>query len=200
MKQSIIISVLLLVILAAIGVILVFDIGRNGAAVEVKSFADCVEAGYPVMESHPRQCKTPATTFTEVIATTTPTTTPAVVTPVTHATSTATSTISNLIKVTEPTSKAVVQSPLKITGSARGQWYFEASFPLELVDANGKVIAEAPAQAKGSWMTTNFVPFEASLTFTKPTTKTGILRLMNSNASGDPERDLKLEIPVTFSQ
>ena len=38
------------------------------AKVEVQSFDDCVKAGYPVLESYPRQCKTPdGKTFTEDI-------------------------------------------------------------------------------------------------------------------------------------
>lgn len=42
----------------------------NGTACvrQIRSFEDCVEAGYPVMESHPRQCRVPGgPTFTEVI-------------------------------------------------------------------------------------------------------------------------------------
>jgi len=38
----------------------------NTCAPEVYSFNDCIKAGYPAMESHPRQCKTPdGRTFTE---------------------------------------------------------------------------------------------------------------------------------------
>ena len=55
----------------------------------------------------------------------------------------------NLIKVTEPTPNQVISSPLSISGQARGTWYFEASFPVVLEDANGKVLAQIPAQATG---------------------------------------------------
>lgn len=33
----------------------------------IKSFDDCVAAGYPVMESYPRMCKVDNTTFVEKI-------------------------------------------------------------------------------------------------------------------------------------
>ena len=46
-----------------------------------------------------------------------------------------------------------VASPLTITGKARGGWYFEASFPVQIKNASGTVIAEGPAQAQGEWMT-----------------------------------------------
>lgn len=42
------------------------------------------------------------------------------------------------IHVTAPVAQALVQSPLTVSGTARGTWYFEASFPVRLVDTDGK--------------------------------------------------------------
>lgn len=105
----------------------------------------------------------------------------------------------DLIQIDAPGGNAIVQSPLAVVGTARGQWYFEASFPIELLDANGKQLAEVPVQAKGDWMTTEFVPFEVELTFASPTTKTGTLVLKNDNPSGLPENEKEVRIPVQFS-
>src|SRR3989344_944214 len=105
----------------------------------------------------------------------------------------------DLIQVDAPKAYAVIASPLTVTGKARGSWYFEASFPVRLLDANGTELAVTPAQAKGEWMTEDFVPFEATLTFNTPTTKTGTLILHNDNPSGDPAYDKEIRIPVTFS-
>ncbi len=104
----------------------------------------------------------------------------------------------NIIKLEEPLPHTLASSPLLIKGKARGQWYFEASFPVILKDANGKIIAQAPAQAQGEWMTTEFVPFTATLTFSKPATTTGTLILQKDNPSGLPENDDSIEIPLTF--
>jgi hypothetical protein len=106
---------------------------------------------------------------------------------------------SDLIVVTSPTQNSTVSSPLTVTGRARGSWYFEASFPIELVnESTGLVIARGIAQAEGEWMTTNFVPFKATLTFPRPATTTKAqLILRNDNPSGDPERDKSVIIPVT---
>jgi len=39
-----------------------------GPVSKISNFEDCVNAGYPIMESYPRQCKTPdGRTFTEII-------------------------------------------------------------------------------------------------------------------------------------
>ncbi|MFA5966943.1 MAG: Gmad2 immunoglobulin-like domain-containing protein [Patescibacteria group bacterium] len=92
----------------------------------------------------------------------------------------------------------LISSPLKITGRARGNWFFEASFPIQLLDQNSKRLAEVVATAQGDWMTTDLVPFTAELTFTTPAGDTGQLVLNRDNPSGLPENDAQLIIPVRF--
>ncbi len=108
--------------------------------------------------------------------------------------------IANKIKVTIPLPDEAVKSPLTVSGEARGTWYFEASFPIELVDTNGKRLAVTPAQAQSDWMTENFVPFTATLTWssTSTTATSGVLILHKDNPSGLPEHDEELRIPVKF--
>ena len=71
---------------------------------------------------------------------------------------------------------------------------------MRLLDANGQELAVAPAQAKGDWMTNDFVPFEVELNFSAPKTETGTLVLEKDNPSGLPENANKLEIPVRFAK
>lgn len=91
-----------------------------------------------------------------------------------------------------------VASPLTVTGRARGYWYFEASFPAELLDGNGNQLAIQPAQAQSDWMTVDFVPFSVTLTYPTPATATGTLMLRKDNPSGEPANDDFLAIPVVF--
>lgn len=122
----------------------------------------------------------------------------------TSTTPAATSTVSirtqkqNIIQVDNLPDNTLIQSPLTVTGKARGTWYFEASFPIELRDGNGVLLAQTPAQAQGDWMTINSVPFSATLTFNQPTTPQGTLILRKDNPSGEPQYDDQLVIPVTF--
>ena len=103
------------------------------------------------------------------------------------------------ITVATPVANSLVTSPLSITGTARGTWYFEASFPVQLLDASGTVIAEHYASAQGEWMTENFVPFSDTLVFTPQTPgTTGTLVLKRDNPSGLPENDAEVRIPVRF--
>jgi hypothetical protein len=104
----------------------------------------------------------------------------------------------DLVHVNAPLPGAKIGSPLTVTGRARGNWYFEASFPVRLLDANGNEIAIKAAQASGDWMTTEYVPFSVTLTFAQPTTPTGTLILQKDNPSGESQFDDSVSIPVTF--
>lgn len=104
----------------------------------------------------------------------------------------------DLIKVEKPKFNEAIESPYTVAGQARGMWYFEATFPVKLIDSNGNILAETYAQAKSDWMTTEFVPFESELVFEKPSTKTGALILQKDNPSGLPENADEIAIPVRF--
>lgn len=104
----------------------------------------------------------------------------------------------DLVYVEGPLPGTKITSPLVVTGRARGNWYFEASFPVKLLDGNGNQIAIAPAQAQGDWMTVDYVPFSVTLTFAQPVTATGTLILQKDNPSGEPQFDDLVSIPVTF--
>lgn len=106
--------------------------------------------------------------------------------------------ISRLIQVANPLPNQKVASPLKVSGKAVGNWYFEASFPVMILDANGEKLGVVPAQAQGEWMTTDFIPFEATLAFEKPATPTGTVVFLKDNPSGLPENDNSISIPVSF--
>jgi hypothetical protein len=103
------------------------------------------------------------------------------------------------IRVTSPLPDETVTVPITVKGEARGTWFFEGSFPVSFMLSDGRVIAGATAEAKGEWMTEDFVPFEAVLVFPVPAGMTsGSLILSKDNPSGLPENDAKVVIPVKF--
>lgn len=106
--------------------------------------------------------------------------------------------IPDLIELRTPLPNAILQSPLTLEGRARGPWFFEASFPVYLIDAAGDTIAVVPVQAEGEWMTQAFVPFKGTLTFTPPASQTGTLILAKDNPSGLPEHEAALRVPIRF--
>lgn len=105
----------------------------------------------------------------------------------------------DLIRVSTPAAGGTVTSPIRVTGEARGTWYFEGSFPVRLLDAGGRELAVVPARALGEWMTEEFVPFEAVLEFDPPAPGTrGTLVLEKDNPSGLPEHAGEVRLPVMF--
>jgi len=174
-----------IVIAILIGVVAVgalwFAIGSEEITA-VTNFEECVATGAPIMESYPRQCRYGGKTFTEYIGNEIEK--------------------SDLIRLESPRPNEKIKSPLTIKGEARGDWFFEASFPISITDWDGRIIGEGFATAKGEWMTTDFVPFEAVLTFTvdpQAYSNRGSLILRKDNPSGLPEHDDALEVPIIFS-
>jgi hypothetical protein len=106
---------------------------------------------------------------------------------------------SAFIVVASPAAGAVIASPLKIRGRARGSWFFEGDFPVALKDARGRVIGRSHATAQGEWMTPRFVPFTATLEFDSPGAGgRGVLELIKDNPSERRELDDALRLPVFF--
>jgi len=111
--------------------------------------------------------------------------------------------VGNKIVVYEPVKNQEVTFPLKITGEARGNWFFEASFPIKLLDTNNQVIAQTTASAKGDWMTTDFLPFEAEIAGSILSQSGQIpvmLVLEKDNPSGLPENDEKINMLLILNQ
>lgn len=92
-----------------------------------------------------------------------------------------------------------VASPLTITGKVPGSWSFEATFPIELTTGDGRVIAKSAASLTGDWMTTDLVPFTATLTFdANDASGTGSVILHKSNPSGLVANDDLIELKIRY--
>lgn len=153
----------------------------NPSIIEVIDFNSCVAAGNPVMESYPRQCRDPQSVdvFVEDVGNVLE--------------------VLDLIQLSTPLPGEEISSPLVIKGQARGTWFFEASFPIVLVNWDGLIIADGIATATDDWMTEEFVPFTATLEFIKPDySNRGALILQKDNPSGLSENDNALEVPILF--
>lgn len=102
----------------------------------------------------------------------------------------------DIIKIKKPLPDESISSPLLIEGEARGNWYFEANFPVKLLDGEGHEIAAGIVQAQGDWMTEAFVPFYDIIQFAVATSTNGTLVFIKDNPSGLPENSDELRIPV----
>lgn len=173
-KRKIIIGIV--VLSALVYAVLAFDIPYRD---KVDDFETCAAFGNPVMESYPRQCRDKkGNLYVENISQVT--------------------TETDLIRITAPLRNSIVTSPLELSGEARGNWYFEASAPVQVIGADGTVLAEHYVTAQGEWMTENFVPFKGTVTFDPGTNVSGFIRFKKDNPSGLPEFDAQVDVPVSF--
>lgn len=150
---------------------------------DIKSFDGCIEAGYPALESWPRRCNTPdGRSFTEEI----------------DVQPTYVNASSDLIKIELPYPGAVTGKSFKIIGEARGNWYFEASFPIEVLDKNNKVLVTTYATAQSDWMTTDFVTYNVDIEIPESYSGPATIVLMKDNPSGLSENDALMSVPITI--
>lgn len=168
---------LIVVLIAIITIFFIIDKDEE-KTLEINNFNDCVLAGNQVMESYPRQCRANGQNFTEDIGNELEK--------------------MDLIRIDIPRPNTAISSPATISGEARGFWFFEASFPVQLYDEDNNLLATGIAQAQDEWMTEDFVPFQLQMEFTKPQSSMGKLILKKDNPSGIPEYEDQLIVPVTF--
>lgn len=77
----------------------------------ITTFEECAAAGNVILESYPPQCRTKdGQSFTQDIGNEL--------------------SLHDQIRISSPRPQAIISNPLKITGEARGPWFFEAQFPL----------------------------------------------------------------------
>ena len=103
--------------------------------------------------------------------------------------------VSENVKVDLPRPNGNVLKEFTVTGEARGTWFFEASFPVQVRDPNNNVVGQGIAQAEGEWMTEEFVPFSAPVTI-ENYSGPAMLVLIKDNPSGLPEHDDSVEFPI----
>lgn len=104
----------------------------------------------------------------------------------------------DIITVELPFPGAVTGKQFSVIGKARGYWFFEASFPIQVLDKDGKLLTQGFAQAKDEWMTTDFVPFKADITIPETYTGPATLVLKKDNPSGLSEHDAFISFPFTI--
>jgi hypothetical protein len=108
-----------------------------------------------------------------------------------------------MIVIEEPRAGAVLTSPVTVSGMARGSWFFEASAPVTVVNWDGLIIGQGHVTAEGDWMTSEFVPFSGTISYTIDSNTPydrGAIIFQKDNPSGLPEHDDAREIPITFSE
>ncbi|MEX0933373.1 MAG: Gmad2 immunoglobulin-like domain-containing protein, partial [Candidatus Paceibacterota bacterium] len=182
MNKKIIGLIIALVVLVIILGIFMSQEEQEGETLRITNFEECVEAGFPVMESYPEQCSDGEETYTRDIGNEIEK--------------------SDLIRLDNPRPGDTLfhNQSYALSGEARGHWFFEASFPFQILSNEGDELFAHYATAQGEWMTENFVPFTTEFTLDTEYVGPATLVLKRDNPSGLPENDDELIVPVVISE
>jgi len=103
------------------------------------------------------------------------------------------------LRVSKPSVGQLVSSPVTLIGNVSGGgWFFEAVFPVKILDAAGTVLGSGQSQAQGDWTATIPVPFSATIAFAKPHSATGTIVFARDNPAGSPQHAQELRVPIKF--
>jgi hypothetical protein len=93
---------------------------------------------------------------------------------------------------------AVTGKTFGVIGRARGSWFFEASFPVTVLDKDGNVLAQSYAMTADDWMTNEFVDFRGEVSAPEWYIGPATMILSKDNPSGLPEHDAHISFPITI--
>ena len=93
-----------------------------------------------------------------------------------------------------PNSK--VHGVVSYKGVIKGGYFFEANIVINILDVNKKVLKNSNAMATTDWMTAGPISFEGNIDFTGLPKGNAYLEIHNDNASGLPEHDKSILIPI----
>ncbi len=145
---------------------------------KINSFETCLDAGNLVVETQPREChmKDGRVFYEEGNA----------------------EQLKEVIQVTKPLPKQVLENPFEINGKAVGSWYYNNQLSVKLFDENGKIVSTTIIKAQGP-LSKSFVPFIGAMNFQNAETAKGKLIIERTNPVQDPEgKNGPLIIPVRF--
>jgi eight-cysteine-cluster-containing protein len=159
---------------------LVFYFREQNAVKLITNYSQCEENGFEVSGESPKKCKTPdGREFFEELQVPTPDVTDMV--------------------VVFPEQGDRVSSPVEVIGKAKGNWFFEATFPVTVLDDNQNEIGYGFVESLGEWMTEDFVDFKGEITFNSAGHDGGEIVFKNSNPSGMPEFEKSVSVKVKFA-
>lgn len=107
--------------------------------------------------------------------------------------------VSDYINIVSPPPFGEVSETLIITGEARGVYFFEGDFPVEIITEDGNKI-DHYATAQGEWMTEDFVPFRFEYDISDLAPQEILVKFHRNNPSDDRSLDMVLELPLIITK
>ncbi len=89
---------------------------------------------------------------------------------------------------------------LPFQGVLQGGYFFEANILVNILNGDRNLLKAGNAEATADWMTAGPVSFAGSLDFRELPPGPAYIEIHNDNASGLPENDKSILIPVTIME
>jgi len=102
-----------------------------------------------------------------------------------------------LATVDAPQAGAAVSSPLRVSGTAPADWYFENQFSASIVGADGALIAEAPAHPRVNWTEPGPKQYDAELTFDA---EGPAFLVLEESMPGEGETPRQVRVPIMLTR
>ena len=93
-----------------------------------------------------------------------------------------------------------VSGVLNFVGTVKGAYFFEANIGINILDENKQLLKAGNAMATSDWMTSGAVSFEGSIDLSGLPSGKGYIQIANDNASGLPENDKFIYIPIVINE
>ncbi len=93
---------------------------------------------------------------------------------------------------------ARVHGVVSYRGTVQGGYFFEANIGINILDANKKLLKASNAMTKEEWTTGGPIDFEGNIDFTGLKKGPAYFEIHNDNASGLPENDKSILIPIVI--
>jgi len=94
--------------------------------------------------------------------------------------------------------KSEVSGLVNLTGEVKGGYFFEGNILVNILDVQKNVLKSGHGAATTDWMTVEPVSFTAIVDFTGLPIGPAYLEIHNDNASGLPENDKSILVPITI--
>lgn len=93
-----------------------------------------------------------------------------------------------------------VSGIMMVTGSAPGNYFFEGNILVNILNSDKELLRNGNGNAKTDWMTSGPVGFDAVLDFSDLKKGEAYIEIHNDNASGLPENDKSVLIPIIITK
>ncbi|MFA6301305.1 MAG: Gmad2 immunoglobulin-like domain-containing protein [Candidatus Paceibacterota bacterium] len=91
-----------------------------------------------------------------------------------------------------------VRGVVEITGSVKGGYFFEGNILINVLGKDKNLLQAGNGNATSEWMTAGPVSFKTTIDFSTLPKGPAYIEVHNDNASGLPENDKSILIPITI--